>query len=122
MRALLLRLLVNAVALWAAARLVDGVSLVGEPIDIVIVAAIFGLVNALLKPLVTFFSFPLIVVTLGLFTLVVNAAMLAVTSSLSSVLDVDGFGPALLGALVVSIVSMLLNWLVRDEGDTRRRR
>lgn len=122
MRALLLRLLVNAVALWAAARLVDGVSLVGEPIDIVIVAAIFGLVNALLKPLVTFFSFPLIVVTLGLFTLVVNAAMLAVTSSLSSVLDVDGFGPALLGALVVSIVSMLLNWLVRDAGDTRRRR
>lgn len=122
MRALLLRLLVNAVALWAAAKLVDGVSLAGEPVDIVIVAAIFGLVNALLKPIVTFFSFPLIVVTLGLFTLVVNAAMLAVTSSLSSVLSVDGFGPAFVGALVVSIVSMLLNWLIRDEGDTRTRR
>jgi putative membrane protein len=111
---LLMRLAVNAAALWAAAYFVGGVNLSGDPLDIIIVAAIFGLVNTFIKPVVMLLSLPALLVTLGLFTFVVNACMLGLVAWWTSGLALDGPLPALLGGLVVSVVSVALNLIVRD--------
>ena len=111
---LLLRLAVNAAALWAAAWAVEGVHLSGDPVDIVIVAAIFGLANTFIKPVVLLLSLPALLVTLGLFTFVVNAGMLGLVAWLAPGLMIDGPLSALLGGLVVSVVSVALNLLVKD--------
>lgn len=115
MQHLLLRLSINALSLAAAIELINGITFAGQWWKILIVAAVFGLVNALIKPVVQLFSIPLIIVTLGLFTLVINATMLAITAALSEPfhlgLRINGFWPAFWGALVISIVSMLLSWM-----------
>ncbi|MDA0333949.1 MAG: phage holin family protein [bacterium] len=111
---ILLRLAINAAALWAAAQFVDGVNLSGDPLDVVIVAAIFGLVNTFIKPVVLLLSLPALLLTLGLFTFVVNAGMLGLVAWLAPGLMVDGPLSALLGGLVVSVVSMALNLMVKD--------
>ena len=108
----LIRLLVNAAALWVATRLVPGVSYSGGPMPM------FGVVNAFIGPIAKILTFPLIIVTLGLFALVINGLMLLLTSSLSSALGlgfhVRGFWAAFWGALVVSLVSTILSMLIAD--------
>ncbi len=114
----LLRLLINAAALWAATRIVPGVTHDGTALALFAVALVFGLLNALLRPLLAFLSCPLLILTLGLFTLVINAVILWLTSAVSGSLGIGfhvaGFWAAFLGALVVSIVSILLSIFVRD--------
>jgi putative membrane protein len=116
MMQILLRLTINALSLAAAIKMIDGIMFTGEWWKILFVAAIFGIVNALIKPVVRLFSIPFILLTLGLFTLVINAAMLGLTALLSGPFglgfSVAGFWPALWGALVISIVSTLLSWLI----------
>ena len=102
MSKLILRLVINAAALWAAARYVDGISLTDDLVGVFIVALIFGLINALLKPIVTVLSVPFILLTLGLFTLVVNALMLYATAGLTDLLYVSGFWAAFWGSIVIS--------------------
>ncbi len=116
---IILRVLVNAVALWAAAALFDGITLSSEFVTIIIVAAIFGLVNAFLKPIARLLTFPLTVLTLGLFTLVVNAVMLQITDALTSGLVVNGFWTAVGGGVVISIVSWALSTFLPDEDRPR---
>ncbi|MBM4380032.1 MAG: phage holin family protein [Deltaproteobacteria bacterium] len=118
MKGLLLRLGVNAVALLAADFLIDGVHLGGGLFGMLAVALVFGLVNALIKPFVLLLSLPAVVMTLGLFTWVVNAAMLGLTAAFTDSLDVDGLWSALGGSLVVSVVSALLS---RYTGEQRAR-
>jgi putative membrane protein len=117
------RLLVNAAALWVATRLVAGVTYAGGALPILGVALVFGIVNAILKPIAIVLTFPILIVTLGLFTLVINGAMLLLTSAASDALGlgfhVAGFGAAFWGALVVTLVSWLLSMLVRDGGRER---
>ncbi|HYT33195.1 MAG TPA: phage holin family protein, partial [Thermoanaerobaculia bacterium] len=100
----LLRLLINAVALWVATRIVPGVTFTGETGYLVVVALVFGLLNALVRPILTLLTCPLLVLTLGLFTFVINAVILLLTSALSEKLgigfSVSGFWAAFLGALV----------------------
>ena len=112
------RLLVNAAALWVAARIVPGVKFVGGWLPFLGVALVFGFINAFLRPIAKFLTFPLIILTLGLFSLVVNGLMLWLTSVLSSALDlgfhVRGFWAAFFGALVVSLVSTLLSMMIAD--------
>lgn len=112
------RLLVNAAALWAATRFVRGVSYAGGWLPFFGVAIVFGVVNAFIRPVAKVLTFPLIIVTLGLFALVINGFMLWLTSSLSGALGlgfhVRGFWAAFWGALVVSIVSTVLSMLVSD--------
>lgn len=115
MKAIAIRLGVNAVALWVAASLIDGITLSSSIGTILIVAAIFGLVNAFLKPIATLFALPLIIITLGLFTLIVNAVMLLITDALNGGLEVEGFGSAVLGALVISVVSWGLSVAIPDD-------
>ncbi|MDT8304623.1 MAG: phage holin family protein [Anaerolineae bacterium] len=116
---LLVRLIINAIALWAAVQLVPGLGYDGAPLTLVFVALIFGVVNALVRPLITLLTCPLIVATLGLFVLVINGIMLALTAWLSRLFDlgfyVENFWAALLGALVISIVSAILSLFVADD-------
>ncbi|MDX1567967.1 MAG: phage holin family protein [Longimicrobiales bacterium] len=109
MRNLVIRLFINAVALWGASEIVGGIRLTDDFTGVLIVAAIFGLVNALIKPLVTLLALPLVLLTLGLITVVINALMLMLTAAISDSLSVEGFWTALLGALVISVVSFLLS-------------
>jgi putative membrane protein len=114
----LLRILINAAALWVAATYVPGIH-AGSATSILAVAVVFGFVNALVRPFLKLLSCPLLFLTLGLFTLVINALMLMLTAWLGQKFGidfkVDGFWPAaFVGALVVSIVSMLLSWLLPD--------
>ena len=120
---LIIRLVVNAIALWVATLIVSGVELESAStrervITLLVVAAIFALVNVVVRPIVKLLSLPLYVITLGLFTLVVNALMLLLTSWIADLLDVpfsvDGFWTAILGGLVISFVSWLLNLLLPD--------
>jgi putative membrane protein len=115
MQNLIIRLFVNAVALWVAARLVGGIDLVEEFWPVIVVAAIFGLVNALIKPLVLVLSLPFVVLTLGLFTLVINALMLWLTAALLDSLHVAGFLPALLGGILISVVSFVFSLILPDK-------
>jgi putative membrane protein len=112
---LILRIMINALSIAAAAKLVDGITFTGQWWKMIIIGAVFGIVNSLIKPLVTFFTFPLIILTLGLFTLIVNTLMLAITVELSEPLrlglQINGFWPAFKGALIISVVSLLLSWL-----------
>ena len=114
----LVRLLVNAAALWVATQVVPGVSFDGGPLPMLGVALVFGVLNASLRPLTKILTFPLIIVTLGIFALVINGLMLWLTSALSSTLGlgfhVSGFWAAFWGALVVSLVSLLLSMLIRE--------
>jgi putative membrane protein len=114
----LVRLLVNAAALWIATQIVPGVTYTGDLAPLLVVALVFGVVNATIRPALKILTFPIILLTLGIFALVVNGLMLWLTSSLSSALGlgfhVDGFWSAFWGALVVSIVSTILSMMMRD--------
>lgn len=110
---LLVRLGVNAAAIWAAAYLIQGVTFdTSQPMSVVAVALVFGIVNAVLKPIMKLFSFPFMILSLGLFTLVINAVLLGLTAWLTSALTINGVLPAFLGALVVSVVSWFLGIFV----------
>jgi putative membrane protein len=115
----LLRWAINAAGLFAAIWIVPGINFFGEWTGILWIALIFGLLNALVRPLLKFLTCPLIILTLGLFTIIVNTLMLMLTSavgqSLGLAFTVDGFWSALLGSLVISLVSVVLSIFVRDE-------
>jgi putative membrane protein len=114
----LIRLLVNAAALWVATRLVPGVTYSGGTLPFLGVALVFGIVNATIRPVAKVLTLPIIIVTLGIFALVVNGLMLWLTSSLSETLGlgfvVTGFWPAFWGGLVVSLVSTILSMMISD--------
>jgi putative membrane protein len=121
----LIRLLVNAAALWVATRVVPGVMFSGGYLPFFGVALVFGVVNAFIRPVAKVLTFPLIIVTFGIFALVVNGLMLWLTSSLAGALDlgfhVSGFWSAFWGALVVSVVSTVLSMVVRDSTSSNNR-
>ena len=123
---LLVRWLINAVALYVATELVPGIHADGGWQVLLLMALIFGLVNALVRPILKFLTCPLIMLTLGLFTLVINALMLQLASWLGRQFGlgfyVAGFWPALLGAVVISVVSFVLTLLIGvDDKDKKRR-
>jgi putative membrane protein len=115
---LVVRFLVNVAALWFAQWIIRGFDIDGAG-ALLVGAAIFGVVNAFIKPVVSILSCPLTLITLGLFTLLINALMLALTAWVAGWFDldfeVDGFIAAVLGALVISIVSTIVSaWATRN--------
>ncbi len=112
---LILGVMINALSLVVAMKLVDGITFSGEWWKMIVVGALFGAVNSVIKPIVQFFSIPFIVLTLGLFTLIINTLMLVLTASVSDTFHlgfhIRGFWPAFWGAIIVSIVSMFLSWI-----------
>jgi putative membrane protein len=115
-----IQLLINAAALYVAVLVVDGLDFnfdrEGAWVEFILVALIFGLVNTFLKPVLRLLTLPITMITLGLFLLVLNALLLLlvgwISTELSLGLDVDGFVPALLGSIVISIVGFLLSMVV----------
>ena len=109
----LLRLLINAAALWVAIQLVDGIEHRGSWWALLFVALVFGILNASIRPLLKLLSLPIIILTLGLFIFVINALMLLLTGWISGKLNlgfyVNGFWDAFFGGLVISVVSFLLS-------------
>ncbi|HEX2190879.1 MAG TPA: phage holin family protein [Longimicrobiaceae bacterium] len=116
---LLLRWLASAAAVWVATRVVPGIRYEGGFETLLVVALILGLVNALVRPLLSFLACGLIALTLGLFLLVINAAMLLLTEAVANAAGyafrVDGFVAALLGSVVISVVSYVLSMLLTDD-------
>jgi putative membrane protein len=110
---------INALALWVAILVVPGIDFDGDWTGLLWLALIIGLLNALVRPLLKFLTCPLILLTLGLFTIVINTILLMLTSSIGQALNlglsVDGFWPALLGSIVISIVSVIMSLILRDE-------
>jgi len=120
---LLVRFFVNAVALAVAAWLVPGITVAGstttdQALTLAIVAAIFGVVNVVVRPVVKLLALPLIILTLGLAIFVLNALMLMLTSWITGefevAFDVDGFGSALVGALIITVVAWVLELVLPD--------
>jgi putative membrane protein len=115
MPSVLLHWIFNGAALWVAAYFIPGLSFTGGLVQLFLVAAVFGVVNSLVRPLLTVLTCPLIVLTLGLFSLVINALMLLLTGWVSSYWDlgftVSGFWAAFWGGLVVGVVSLILSLL-----------
>ena len=122
----LIRLVINAVAIWVANEFVDGITVTspgrGDGWDIVVllgIAAVLTIVNAFIRPMVKLLSLPLLILTLGLFTLVINALMLMLTGWLSSQtgygLEIVGFAAAFWGAIIISIVNFLLGAFVPEK-------
>lgn len=120
-----LRWAINGIALYVAVRFVPGIDLQGEWTSIIWLALIIGLLNALVRPILKLLAFPLILLTLGLFTIVINTVVLLLTSSIGQAfnlgLTVDGFWPALLGSVVISLVSIVLSLILRDELKGKRK-
>lgn len=117
---LLWRLLVNALAIWVAVRVVNGLEFTGTWMQMGVVAGVLALVNALVRPVLTMLTCPLVLLTLGFFTLVINALMLMLTGWLSGRLGlgftVGGFLPAFWGALIISVVSVLATLFFGKKG------
>ncbi|GGK78741.1 hypothetical protein GCM10011509_29090 [Ornithinimicrobium pekingense] len=120
---MILTIIADAVAIWVAAYLISGIEIGGEGtsfwLTLLAVAVIFGVLNAVVKPILKLLSLPLIVLTLGLFLFVLNAIMLSLTSWLAGVLGLDFtvesfFWDAVLGAIIVSAVSLVVDMLLPD--------
>jgi putative membrane protein len=128
MQGIVIRLVVNAIALWVATVVIEKITISGgsttkQAVTLIVVAAIFGVVNAVIKPVVQILALPLFILTLGLITFVINALMLMLTSGIADLFNVpfrvDGFMAALLGALVISFVSFLINLFLPKELERR---
>ena len=110
---LVVHFLAEAVAIWVATLLVSGIHVYGGVGTYLWIAVLFGVINAILGSILRLFTLPLVVLTLGLFSLIISTAMLALTASLSDKLDIDGFWSAFFAALVVAVVSAVVEWLLR---------
>jgi putative membrane protein len=111
----LLRMAISAFALWVASAIVPGMAISGTG-TLLAAALLLGLVNAVVRPLALLLTLPFTIVTLGLFILVVNAAMLGLVAALLDGFALSGFGAALLGSLVVSVVGSLVSWTIGPSG------
>lgn len=122
-RQIVLRWLISTLAIFAAVQIVPGITFVGPGWQLGIIAMIFGLVNVALRPLLTVLTCPLILLTLGLFGLVINALLLWITAQIASSLGIqfgiDGFWTAFFGGLVISIVTTVLSLLAGDTPSVR---
>jgi putative membrane protein len=115
MAGFLVRTLICALGLWLAAALVPGIWFRGPGV-LLLAAVLLGVVNALVRPVAILLTLPITLVTLGLFLLVVNAAMLALVAALLDGFDLAGFWSALLGSLVVSATGSIASWWIGPRG------
>jgi putative membrane protein len=116
---LILRTLVGMLGLWLAATFVPGVE-IRDNMTILIAALIMGVVNAVIRPIVTILTIPITFLTLGLFLLIVNAAMFSLTAYFIEGFSVGGFWPALFGAIVTGLVNWVGQMVIGPHGDERR--
>ena len=115
----ILRWVINAIAIFLAIKFVPGIHLQSGLVSVIWLALIFGLVNAFLRPLLKLLTCPLIVLTLGLFTLLINAFLFWLTGQIGQAFGIaltfDGFWPIFWGALVITVVSIVMSLILKDE-------
>ena len=111
---LIINWLINAAALYVAARLIPGVEVAGTE-ALLLAALVIGLVNAIVRPILRLVTFPITVITLGLFYFVLNGSMLYLAAALTPGFELSGLGAAILGALVMSIVATFLHLIVKPK-------
>ncbi|MFN8452734.1 MAG: phage holin family protein [Anaerolineae bacterium] len=117
-RNFIIRLVINAVALYVTASILPGIHIVNNEVGtLLVIALVFGIVNALVKPIVKILTCPLVILTLGLFIFVINALMLMLTAALlPDRLTVENFGWALLGGIVMGIAAIIVEWVLKSVG------
>lgn len=115
MAGFILRALIAALGLWLATEWVDGIT-IDRPSTLIIAGVLLGVVNAVLRPIAVILTFPFLIITLGLFLLVVNAAMLGLVAALLDGFDIAGFWPAFWAAIIVSVTSWIGSWFVGSRG------
>lgn len=115
MKGLFIRFVITGVAVLAAAEIVPGIKIDGVPAGAATVI-VLALLNAVVRPVLYLFSFPMIMFSLGLFMVIINAILLHLTAWLVTGFTVDGFWPSVWGALIISVVSTVLNLLISEEG------
>lgn len=115
MTGFILRAVIAALGLWLATEWVNGVHIESAG-SLVIAGILLGVVNAVIRPLAIILTFPLTIVTLGLFLLIVNAGMVALVAWLLPGFNLDGFGPAFWSALIVSLTSWVASWFIGSKG------
>lgn len=115
----ILRWMINVVAIYAAILIVPGIHLQSGLVSVLWLALIFGLINAIVRPLLKLLTCPLILLTLGFFTLLINTFLFWLTSQVGQAIGInlviDGFWPAFLGGLVVTAVSVIMSLILKDE-------
>lgn len=116
MRGIIVRLLINALGIWLAAQLLPGIQLEGGG-TLILAAVLMALVNAIVRPLAVLLTLPLTILTLGLFLLVINAAMLGLVAALLPGFEISGFFSALFGWLIISLTSWLTSSFIGPNGD-----
>ena len=115
MAGFLLRGLVAALGLWAATAMLDGIT-IDTATTLVLAGLLLGIVNAIVRPFALLLSLPALLVTLGLFLLVINAAMLGLVAMMLPGFRIDGFWTAVGGALIVSVISWVGSWFIGSRG------
>ncbi len=115
MTGFILRAVIAAMGLWLATYVVDGIS-INAPLTLLLAGALLGVVNAIVRPIAVVLTFPITIVTIGLFLLVINAAMLGLVAWLLPGFVVSGFRAALLGSIVVSVTGWIGSWLIGPKG------
>jgi putative membrane protein len=119
MKGLLIRWIINAVTLWLIAYVIEGIEVSG-PLAAVVAAAVLGIINAILRPIFILLTLPINILTLGLFTFLLNGFMLYLAGTLVRGFEVHGFWAPIFGALVLSIVSALTTAFLSDDGRLER--
>jgi len=123
MRKFILRVIIYAVGIALVAEIVPGIHIPNDTLStLIIIGIVFGILNAILKPIITFLTCPLVILSLGLFVLVINGIMLLVTASLIPArLQIDGFWPAFVGGILMSIISLILERVLGVNDDSNGR-
>jgi len=123
MRNFILRVIIYAVGIALVAEIIPGIHIANDTLGtLIIIGVVFGILNAILKPIVKFLTCPLVIITLGLFVLVINGLMLLITAALIPArLQIDGLWPAILGGIVMSIISMVLERVLGVKDDNNHR-
>src|SRR6185503_18829841 len=123
MRNFILRVIIYAVGIALVAEIVPGIHVANDTLStLIIIGVVFGIVNAILKPIITFLTCPLVILSLGLFVLDINGVMLLITAALiPGRLQIDGLWPAILGGIVMSIIALVLERVLGVNDDNNRR-
>ncbi len=117
-RNFIIRLVINAIALYVTASILPGIQIANNDVGtLIVIALVFGIINAFIKPIVKLLTCPLVILTLGLFIFVINALMLLLTAAIvPDRLVIDGFGSALLGGIVMGVVAIVVEWILDQLG------
>lgn len=122
MRKFILRVIIYAIGIALVAEIVPGIHIPNDTLStLIIIGIVFGILNAILKPIITFLTCPLVILSLGLFVLIINGVMLLITAALIPArLQIDGFWPAFVGGIVMSIISLILERVLGVKDDNNR--